>query len=161
MIDQCLYGEYHIVGVEGLAVAPCNAVAQLERPGIELIVGCEALASPGLDLTAVVVQDEEWLDHRLVEPVIPARRGWYALIPALRVLHAAAVDVEDHRLLSRGVCVFARSRGARGRCGGGGAGGGSGGGGSGGSGGGGSGGSGGGGRCCGRGGRLLYRGSAT
>src|SRR6185436_12628194 len=118
---QHLDGEDDIVGRIRLAVTPLDAVADLERPHVQGVVGCETLAQPWLDLAGLIVEDEEWLRHYLVKAMITAATR-DERIPKGGVGHLAAVNVEDDGILARGLSVISgrRSLGCcrslRGRC---------------------------------------------
>ena len=72
---QHIDGKDDVVGVIGLAVAPLDALAQLERPHIKGVVGRHLGAQPGLDLAGLVVEHKERLDHGLVVTVVAAIAG--------------------------------------------------------------------------------------
>jgi hypothetical protein len=109
--EQHLDGEYDIVGRVRLAVTPLDAVADLERPHVQGVVGCETLAQPRLDLAGLIVEDEERLRHYLVKAMIAAATR-NERIPQGGISHLATIDVEDDGVLAGGLGVISARRGS-------------------------------------------------
>ena len=109
--QQHLNAEHHVVGGVRYTVAPGDAVAKLECPGVLGRVRRHALADPALNLAGLVIEHEQRLEDGLVIAHVQAAARQVG-IPYVGRQVAPAIDVKDECLGS----VDRLTRGSRRRC---------------------------------------------